>query len=96
MVQISKADYETVEVVCEHCGEECVLNRREDFTHTGPYMSENVNCPHCRHQFRIVSDTVNPPYELFIFCAQEHFRKTLYACGRDIGTGMGVVLRHVR
>ena len=51
MARISKADYETVVVTCDHCGKECVFNRREDFTNNvGPYAGENVICSYCRFQ----------------------------------------------
>jgi hypothetical protein len=73
MAWISKADYETVEVTCEHCGSACIFNRREDFPHVGPYAGESVSCPNCRREFHILGDTINPPYDLFIFAAKEHF-----------------------
>ena len=78
IVRISKADYETIEATCEHCGEACTFNRREDFSHVGPYAGENVNCTHCGREFRIVGDTINAPHELFIFAAKEHFREKRY------------------
>jgi hypothetical protein len=78
MAWISKADYETVAVSCEHCGELCVFNRREDFADPGPYAGENVTCTHCQATFRMVGDTVNPAYELFMFAAREHFEAKRY------------------
>jgi hypothetical protein len=78
MARISKADYETVEVTCEHCGAPCIFNRREDFTHLGPYMGESVTCPSCRCAFWMVGDTINLPHELFVFAAKEHFARKRY------------------
>ncbi len=78
MSRISKTDYETVTVECENCGAECIFNRREDFGHTGPYAGENVVCPFCGVEFRVVSDSINPPYEVFIFAAQESFDTKRY------------------
>ena len=78
MARISKADYETVAVTCDHCGAECVFNRRENFTNIGPYAGENVACPHCHRDFRMIGDTINPPYELFISAAREYFRGKRY------------------
>jgi hypothetical protein len=78
MARISKADYETVVVPCDHCGKECVFNRWEDFTNIGPYAGKDVACPHCSREFRMIGDTINPPYELFIFAAKEYFRGKRY------------------
>jgi hypothetical protein len=78
VARISTADYETVTVACDHCGENAVFNRREDFSHIGPYAGENVVCPNCRREFRMMSDTINPPYELFVFSAREFFRGKRY------------------
>ncbi len=82
MARISKADFEIIVVTCEHCGNECVYNRREDFINNiGPYAGEDVICRHCRREFRIMGDTINPTYELFIFAAREYFRGKRYMLG---------------
>jgi hypothetical protein len=78
VARISSADYETVTVACDYCSEELILNRREDFAHIGPYAGENVQCPNCGREFRMISDTINPPYELFVFSARELFRGKRY------------------
>ena len=78
MAWISSADYETVCVKCEHCGVECVFNRREDFDDVGPYAGENVVCPSCARVFRMVGDNVNPPDEQFVFAAKEHYLHKRY------------------
>jgi hypothetical protein len=78
MARISKADYETVTVTCDHCGKECVFNRREDFANIGPYAGENVICSYCHREFRMIGDTINAAYELFIVEAREYFRGKRY------------------
>jgi hypothetical protein len=78
MAQISKADYETVAVTCDHCGKEGVFNRREYFMTTGPYAGENVRCTFCGLEFRMMGDIINPAYELFVFAAREYFREKRY------------------
>jgi hypothetical protein len=77
MARISKADYETVVVACDHCCEDCVFNRR-DLPNIGPYGGEDVICPRCHSEFRMTGDTTNLPYELFIVAAREHFRGKHY------------------
>ncbi len=78
MAQISRSDYETLTVECEHCGTECVFNRREDFSDVGPFDGKNVVCPACNAGFRMVGDTINPPYEMFTFAAEERFQAKHY------------------
>ncbi len=78
MGRISQADYETVETSCEHCGHGCILNRREDFADVGPYFGRNVTCPSCRSVMWVSGDTVNEPFELFLFAARESFNRKRY------------------
>ena len=78
MARITRADYETVSLTCDHCGKECVFNRREDFAHVGPYAGEDVDCPNCLRRFRLIGDTINEPYELFLFAARECFSGKRY------------------
>ena len=78
MGHISKAEYETVSVTCDHCQNECVFNRREDFDHPGPYGGEKVNCPYCQREFWMNGDRLQEPYDAFVVSAREHFNGKHY------------------
>ena len=78
MGEIEDRDYETVTARCDECGALCVFNRVDDIGHPGPYSGRYVACFECGEQFWIYGDLINPPYEFFIFAADEHTHRKRY------------------
>lgn len=78
MTHIQNAGYETVSAVCEHCGALCIFNRLDDLGGLEPVAGRYATCFECNKQFRIVGDTINSAYELFIFEAYDYFTSKRY------------------
>jgi hypothetical protein len=88
VVSASWSDYENVEVVCPHCDKENIFNRITDLKTTEPIAGSDLSClmPDCGRSFRLVSDSVNDPYEMMLFdCERLIARKRYMSCVLNVG-----------
>ena len=73
MADITDPNYETVSAFCDHCGELCIFNRKDDLRQSMPIAGRSVTCPHCEKQFWIKGDRISTSYEFMIDDAKTHF-----------------------
>ena len=73
VVKGKRTTYENFVVDCPECGMEIVFNRASDLGTFEPIAGRDVSCPEtaCRKPFRIVGDSINEAYELFLYDTQE-------------------------
>jgi len=78
-----RTTYENFIVDCPMCGRESVFNRASDLGTFEPIAGRDVACldSGCGKPFRIVSDSINDAYEMFIFdCYELRDRKHYMSC----------------
>jgi hypothetical protein len=70
------------------------FNRVSDIGDPGPYDGRYVECLECGEKFWIYGDIINPPYELLMGAAGEHYRaKHFMLCVASLAQAWEIFLR---
>lgn len=78
---INVATYENIAATCPHCKQEIIFNRATDLKTFEPISGQEVACLNtaCKKPFHIGGDTINPPFEMFIFDTQGLYEQKRYS-----------------
>lgn len=75
------ATYENVSATCPTCGKVSIFNRASDLKSFVGITGQDVTCLNetCKATFRVIGDTINPAFEMFVYDSAELYQIKRYS-----------------